>query len=107
MSLATDLATGMRMERGIRACLVAARLAERLGLPAGERANLFYFSLLSMLGCTAGASDAARLFGDEIAAGPSIAPAVMGTRTDMLGWMFRHLGEGRPLGERAVLLGRM
>ena len=52
-SLATDLGLGQPMEHGLRSCLIATRLAEKLDLDEDERACVYWVTLLAMVGCTA------------------------------------------------------
>ncbi len=67
LSLTTDLASGMPFEKGLRVCLVADRLAGRLGLPPTQRAGVFHTALLRSIGCTSHAPENARLFVDDTA----------------------------------------
>src|SRR5687767_15119648 len=50
ISLATDLGTGLPMERGIRAGLAAVRLAEVLGLTRDALSDVYYTQALVSLG---------------------------------------------------------
>jgi HD-GYP domain-containing protein (c-di-GMP phosphodiesterase class II) len=65
-SLATDLGLGQPMEHGLRSCLIATRLAERLGLGEEERSCTYWVALLAMVGCTADSHEMAEIFGDDI-----------------------------------------
>src|ERR1041385_2061579 len=107
ISLATDIATGSVLERGAQSTLVAVRVGALRGLSERQQADLYYFGLLSMLGCTADAHLAGLLFGDELQVGATIGPYVMGGPPDMLRWALAHLGEHRGLPARARVLGRM
>src|SRR5438094_385652 len=51
LSLGTDLGFGQPMEHVIRECLIALRLAERLGFGESERVVLYYSGLLAWVGC--------------------------------------------------------
>ena len=51
LSLGTDLGLGQPMEHMIRACLIALRLGERLGLGESERGVVYYSGLLAWVGC--------------------------------------------------------
>jgi HD-GYP domain-containing protein (c-di-GMP phosphodiesterase class II)/DNA-binding CsgD family transcriptional regulator len=106
LSLGTDLGTGQPLERGIRACLVATQLADRLGLSAAERSDVYYLPLLAMLGCTADSDAAAAVFGDELAFGAGAAPFILGQQHEMLRWMLAHFGEQQPLWIRAGMVAR-
>jgi hypothetical protein len=52
LSLATDLGTGLPIEHAIRSCLIGLRLASHAGLDEAARTDVFYLTLLRMLGCT-------------------------------------------------------
>ena len=51
LSLGIDLGFGQPMEHVLRQCLIALRLAERLGLDEEERAVVYYTALLVNVGC--------------------------------------------------------
>src|SRR4051794_2352931 len=55
------------MEHVLRQCLIALRLAERLGLDEEERAVVYYTALLVNVGCHSDAHEQAKWFGDDIA----------------------------------------
>src|SRR5215218_5998685 len=66
---ASDLAFGLQLEDSLRACYVAARTAEALGLPEDERADTYYAALLKDAGCTAWTTELAGVWQtDEIVA---------------------------------------
>ena len=67
LSLGIDLGFGQPMEHVLRQCLIALRLAERLGMPEGERAAVYYTALLVNVGCHTDAHEQAKWFGDDIA----------------------------------------
>src|SRR5215211_4390998 len=54
------------MEHVLRQCLIALRLAERLGLDEDERAVVYYTALLINVGCHTDAHEQAKWFGDDI-----------------------------------------
>ena len=97
LSLGADLGLGQPMEHVLRQSLIALRLAERLGLDESERADLYYVSLLSWVGCHVDAYEQARWFGDDEALKADF------RRVDGAGRVFvlQHLGAGRPWAERA------
>jgi hypothetical protein len=68
LSLASDLGLGQPMEYLLRTCLLATRLAERLGLANQDLQAVYYTALLRWVGCTGHAHEASLLFGDEISA---------------------------------------
>ena len=55
------------MEHVLRQCLIALRLAERLGLSEDERAVVYYTAMLITVGCHTDAHEQAKWFGDDIA----------------------------------------
>src|SRR4051812_44545804 len=66
LSLGIDLGFGQPMEHVLRQCLIALRLAERLGLDEDERAVVYYTALLINVGCHTDAHEQAKWFGDDI-----------------------------------------
>jgi len=66
LSIATDLGTGQRPESGLSVCVLATRLADRLGIAAEERSRAYYLALLRDIGCTVAAHEFAAQLGDEI-----------------------------------------
>src|SRR5215216_1010059 len=67
LSLGVDLGFAQPMEHVLRQCLIALRLAERLGLDEDERAVVYYTALLINVGCHSDAHEQAKWFGDDIA----------------------------------------
>ena len=67
LSLGIDLGFGQPMEHVLRQCLIALRLAERIGLDEEERAAVYYTALLVNVGCHTDAHEQAKWFGDDIA----------------------------------------
>jgi HD-GYP domain-containing protein (c-di-GMP phosphodiesterase class II)/DNA-binding CsgD family transcriptional regulator len=67
LSLGVDLGFGQPMEHVLRECLIALRLAERLGLDDEERSAVYYAALLVNVGCHSDAHEQAKWFGDDIA----------------------------------------
>ncbi len=66
MSLAADLGIGQPMEHGLRACVIATRLADRLGLAAQLQEDVYWVSLLAMVGCTADSFELRQIWGDDL-----------------------------------------
>src|SRR4051812_28255413 len=54
------------MEHVLRQCLIALRLAERIGLDEQARAGVYYTALLINVGCHTDAHEQAKWFGDDI-----------------------------------------
>jgi HD-GYP domain-containing protein (c-di-GMP phosphodiesterase class II) len=67
LSLGVDLGFGQPMEHMLRQCLIALRLAERIGLDEQRRADAYYTALLVGVGCHTDAHEQAKWFGDDIA----------------------------------------
>ena len=67
LSLGVDLGFGQPMEHVLRECLIALRLAERIGLLDAERSTVYYAALLVNVGCHSDAHEQAKWFGDDIA----------------------------------------
>jgi HD-GYP domain-containing protein (c-di-GMP phosphodiesterase class II) len=101
LSLATDLGLGHLMEMVLSTCRLAVRLAECLGLPEAELAQIYYLALFRHAGCAADATLVAEAFGDELTMSPAFLAAVNPTRPlTMLGFLWRHVYTGLPLSQR-------
>jgi HD-GYP domain-containing protein (c-di-GMP phosphodiesterase class II) len=66
LSLGVDLGFGQPMEHVLRQCLIALRLAERIGIDEQARAAVYYTALLINVGCHSDAHEQAKWFGDDI-----------------------------------------
>lgn len=77
LSVVTDLGTGQRPEKALRAAVVGVRLAEDLRLSRATVADVYYATLLRHVGCTATARQEVFLFG-----GNELASRPIGERTD-------------------------
>jgi HD-GYP domain-containing protein (c-di-GMP phosphodiesterase class II) len=108
LSLATDLGLGRPVEHELGVCLAALELAERLGLGADERSDVYYVALLMHVGCTAAAPYfASWVGGDEIhfqrgvqVLGPASQPG------EDVAYLVRRMADDRPLPERARLVAK-
>jgi HD-GYP domain-containing protein (c-di-GMP phosphodiesterase class II) len=102
LSLGIDLAFGQPMEHVLRQCLIALRLAERVGLDDEQRAVVYYTSLLVNVGCHTDAHEQAKWFGDDIALKANKyaykMPSVRGTAATL-----KLLGSGNPPLHRFVV----
>src|SRR5262245_50472382 len=67
LALWVDLGFGQPMEHVLRQCVIALRLAERLGLDDEARKAVYYTALLSNVGSHVDAHEQAIWFGDDIA----------------------------------------
>jgi HD-GYP domain-containing protein (c-di-GMP phosphodiesterase class II) len=90
LSLGVDLGFGQPMEHVLRQCLIALRLAERIGLDEEARAGVYYTALLVDVGCHTDAHEQAKWFGDDI-----------GLKSDKYDYEFRSL-RGAVAGMRRI-----
>ncbi len=67
LSLGIDLGFGQPMEHILRQCIIALRIADRIGLDDRERSAVYYTALLVNVGCHSDAHEQAKWFGDDIA----------------------------------------
>jgi hypothetical protein len=63
LSVTSDLTRGHPPGEAMRACLLAVELAERAGLDAVRRAEVYYGTLMRFAGCAATSHEAAAAFG--------------------------------------------
>jgi HD-GYP domain-containing protein (c-di-GMP phosphodiesterase class II) len=108
LSLGTDLGLGQPMEHMVRACLLALRMAEHLGLDESQRSVLYYSGLLAWVGCHTDAYEQAKWLGDDLGSKrDSHYGYDLGRVGPAAAFMLKHIGgAGRPLHERArVTLG--
>jgi putative nucleotidyltransferase with HDIG domain len=61
-SYALDLTEGQPAGHSVRACVIAMRLAQALGVSQAERGDLYYAVLLKDLGCSSNAARVAEIF---------------------------------------------
>ncbi len=103
LSLGTDLGMGQPLEHVLRQCLIALRLAERLGLDESGRRVVYYSSMLAWVGCHVDAYEQAKWFGDDLALKSDFRRVDFGGSVAQGVFLARHLGWGRPLRHRAGL----
>jgi len=65
LSLVTDLARGRPGDDALRACLIATRLAERLGVSRSDMCDVYYTTLLRFVGCTAPSHEYTQALGGD------------------------------------------
>ena len=107
LSLATDLSIGFDFEHGLRSTLVAARLAERLGVDRETAAQSYYACLLQQVGCTADIDMRAKILGDTAAAVKNhLMPVWFGEPREMMAATARSVAPGAPLPIRAFEIAR-
>lgn len=104
LSRAADLGFGLPVGTGVRAAVVATRLADSQGLPRDEVRTCLYAALLHHVGCVGYAHETARLFGDELAANRAAARTDHASPSDMLTTFLPTLTAGRPAFDRARLV---
>ena len=105
LSLGIDLGFGQPMEHVLRQCLIALRLAERLGLPEQERVAVYYTALLINVGCHTDAYEQAKWFGDDaLLKSDAHYRYDLGNVGPSAAFMLKHVGGSeRPLATRARL----
>ena len=103
LSLAADLGMGQPMEHVLRQCLIALRLAERLGVDETEREVVYYSALVAWVGCHVDAYEQAKWFGDDAALKSDFRLTDFATAASRPLFILRHLGTGRPIAERTRL----
>ena len=91
LSLATDLAIGLPLEHGLQSALFASRLCDRLDVGTETASRTYYACLLFYVGCTAGAENAADLFGGEAALTRFAVPSRFGSQRESLVGIMRAL----------------
>jgi HD-GYP domain-containing protein (c-di-GMP phosphodiesterase class II) len=103
LSLGTDLGLGQPMEHMIRACLIALRLGERLGLAESERGVVYYSGLLAWVGCHTDAYEQAKWLGNDITQKSDAHYHYdLGRVGPAISFMLKHVGgPERPLATRA------
>ena len=94
LSLGIDLGFGQPMEHVLRQCIIALRLAERIGLADSERMVVYYTALLVNVGCHSDAHEQAKWFGDDIALKSSKYDYERGVRAAAA--TMRLVGSGNP-----------
>ena len=105
LCLATDLGMGFPFEHGLHSTLVAARLADRLGVDRAAAAQAYYACLLSHAGCTTDAHLTAEIFGGSLTT--HLNPVLYGSQREVLAGLLGALPEpGRAGPVRAVQVAR-
>jgi HD-GYP domain-containing protein (c-di-GMP phosphodiesterase class II)/DNA-binding CsgD family transcriptional regulator len=99
ISFSSDLGLGQPMEHVLRSCLIALRLADRLGLSDEERRETYWVTLLATV-CTGESFELAQVFGDDIAFRAGVYHVGPSQLSQMLYIMGRAGSGGRPAGSR-------
>lgn len=106
LSVAIDLGLGQPAEHMLRSAVITCRLADRLGLDAGQRATAYYTSLLMWIGCNADSQEYARWFGDDIAARRE-SFLVDWAGLPYLRFLVANVARGEPVPRRVAVLGSL
>jgi hypothetical protein len=106
LSLVSDLGMGLPMDHALRQCLIAMRLADRLGLDAEGRTCVFRAGLLAWVGCHVDAYEQAKWFGDDHAIKPRARDVDFSSTRNDLAFVLRYAGAGG-LGRRLRSLARV
>jgi len=102
LSYALDLTEGRTMGHSVRSCVIGMRLAQRIGMPLEDQADLYYTLLLKDAGCS---SNSSRLFhilnADEIRAKRDVKTTDW-TKVgfDSLQFAVQHVATNSPLPQR-------
>ena len=67
IAIASDLGLGQPLEHVLRSCVIATRVAERLGASLEDRDATYWAALFAAAGCTGVSFELAAMFGDDIA----------------------------------------
>ncbi|MGI8731530.1 MAG: HD domain-containing phosphohydrolase [Solirubrobacteraceae bacterium] len=89
LCLAADLGSGLPLEHGLHGALVAARIAERLGVDAPTARQTYYAALLNHAGCTTDAHVTPEVFGSPLIT--NLLPVVNGSRREVAAGLLRAL----------------
>lgn len=96
LSLATDIGMGQPMGHSLRACLLAVRLGDSLGLARDQQHEVYYVALLRRAGCTGDSHELSAWFGDDIGAHSRTFFLDFGKPLEVVGDMLRHAGAHGP-----------
>ncbi len=106
LALATDLGTGARLEHAFRTCLLAVALARSLAADPDTVTDVHELALLRFIGCTGDAPETAAATGTPVPPFfASMAPSVMGGRTEQAAALLAAVAPDRPWHVRAARLG--
>lgn len=83
LAYASDLATGHSRDFALRSCVLAMRIADRVGLSEQDRRNAYHQSMLRYVGCNADTYIMSAAFGDEIALREELVGLDMGNRAEL------------------------
>ena len=106
LSLSTDLANGMPLEKGMRTCLLAVTVGRRLGLDDATLSDTYYVNLLRTIGCTAFASEEAAAYADDIAYRNTYFPVDFGREAEVVDATNANLARDEPAAVRSAAISR-
>lgn len=95
------------MEHAVRACLLSVEMGRRLGMRDDDLGDLYYLTMLRMLGCTAGAAEYAAYFADEVAFGRDTQHLDYGDPASFGGWVMASFAADQPPDRRQELLDKL
>src|SRR5579859_2958017 len=104
LAMASDLGLGLPMEHAVRACLLSVEIGRRAGLGRDDLGDLYYLTLLRMLGCTADSGYYAELFGDEVAFSRDTQHLDYGDEEGFGRWVTESFAADKPADERQRML---
>lgn len=88
------------MGHAVRTCLIAMRVAERMGLTESERTDLYFAALLKDAGCTTNSVKIHQSFGDDHGAKRAVKLVDWTRKLDCVLYGLRTVHRERPLPER-------
>ena len=100
LSYALDLVEGQSMGHAVRTCLIAMRVAERLGLAEDERADLYFAALLKDAGCSTNSVKIHHTFGDDLEAKRAVKLIDWTKKFDCLVYGLKTVHRDQPFPER-------
>ncbi|MFE5670113.1 HD domain-containing phosphohydrolase [Agromyces sp. NPDC056523] len=100
LSRGIDLCMGQPMGHVLGQTYIALRLAERAGLDADERREVFHTSMLSWAGCHVDSLEQARWFGDDHRVKADLRNLDLADDQDGMVFMLRNVGAGQPWSQR-------
>jgi len=102
LTLATDLASGLPVEHGLRRTLIAAWLGAEAGLDDDQLRDAYYVSLLGSAGCVLDSAALACFVEDDIAFRAAMFPLDLASPLVAIRYFTRNVGRGRPPVRRAA-----
>ncbi len=99
LSISIDLGLGLPMEHVLRSSLLAALLADELGLEDEQKATVYYTNLVLWIGCHADSHEFSRWFGDDLAM-RSGSYELDWVGLPYLTYLLRAVGSSEPAGQR-------